>query len=61
MTSRMQCSKCSEMVLPVEGVSAIWDREYWWHAGCCQVSWEDGKPRVCFPSTGKLLPFTILQ
>lgn len=61
MTNKMQCSKCGEMVIPVEGVSAIYDRGYWWHAGCCQIFGEDGVPRVCFPSTGKLLRSTILH
>ena len=60
MANKMQCSKCGEMVIPVEGVSAIYDCGYWWHAGCCQVFWEEGKTRVCFPYTGKLLCSTIM-
>jgi hypothetical protein len=58
---RLQCSKCGATVIPVEGVSSIYDRGYLWHAECCNVFFESGQPRVAFPSTGKLLPYTILH
>ena len=60
MQPSFQCSTCNEHVIPVDGVSAIWDRGYWWHASCCSVVFVNGKPHVDFPSNGQLISFTLM-
>ena len=61
MQPSFQCSTCNEHVIPIDGVSAIWDRGYWWHASCCSFVFVDGKPYVDFPSNGLLIPNTIIK
>lgn len=61
MIERMECNKCGEQVLPVSGVSAIWDRGYWWHTSCCRLFFDNGHAFVSFPSGGKLIPRTIIS
>jgi hypothetical protein len=56
------CDKCERQIIPVDGVTAIFDRGYWWCARCVQIShWDNGIPVVAFPSIGKLIPATIMS
>jgi hypothetical protein len=57
----MECSHCGEQVIPIDGVSAIWDRGYWWHTSCCSFFYNNGQPFVSFPSEGQLIPRTIMS
>ena len=57
---KMQCSTCDKEVIPIEGVTAIEDRGYWWCAHCVNTLMLDGKSVVNFPSKGKLIPISIL-
>ena len=58
---RMQCTTCDEHVYAISGVSAIWDRGYWWHAKCCSFFYDKGQAFVSFPSNGLLAPESILH
>jgi len=57
----MICSTCGEDVIPVEGVTALFQRGYWWHARCATVEFVNGEPTVQYPSNGMLLPKTIIH
>ena len=60
-STSLLCETCGRDVIPIEGVTAVWSRGYWWCAHCLDIShYEDGKVVVAFPSHGKLLPPTIL-
>lgn len=55
------CSTCDREIIPVEGVTATWQRGYWWCAHCVNlIGYENGEPIVAFPSRGKLIPSTIM-
>lgn len=57
----MKCETCGEIVIPVEGVTAIFSRGLWWHTKCCDFDFIDGRPNLTkFPSKGKLIPKSIL-
>ena len=61
-TNRMYCADCNEWIIPVDGVTAIYDRGYWWCAKHVDMAyWKDGKPVVSFPSRGQLSPRTIMM
>lgn len=55
---RWWCDKCNDNIVPVDGVTAIRSRGYWWCAKHCSLT--DGGV-VDFPSNGKLVPDTILN
>lgn len=58
---QMWCDQCEKWITIVDGVTAIYDRDYWWCAKHVEIfKWVDGKPIVFFPSPGKLIPGTIL-
>jgi len=61
MAEYMECDHCGEQVLAVSGVSAIWDRGFWWHTSCCRFFFDKGEAFVSFPSDGKLIPRTIVH
>ena len=61
MTDRLFCPDCRREIIPVEGVTAIRDRDAWWCAHCVKIAFfRDGLPVVDFPSPGRLQPPTIL-
>lgn len=58
----MWCDECQDWINVVDGVTAIYDRGYWWCAKHVKIhSWKNGKPIIDFPSPGKLTPGTILH
>ena len=57
----LNCDTCGQAVIPIEGVTAIFRNNIWWHTKCCDFDFEDGKPIVAFLSKGKLIPNTILH
>jgi ribosomal protein L37AE/L43A len=61
MTDKFVCETCGREVVPVEGVSAVWERGYWWCAHCVSFEYVDGSTVVKFPSAGKLLPNSIMS
>ena len=56
---RMICDMGHE-VIPVEGVTALFQRGYWWCAHHAKIDYLKGKALVDFPSPGKLSPKTIM-
>jgi len=57
-----KCATCGRTVIPGDGVTAIYDRGYYWCCHCVQIDhWKDGVPVVAFPSVGKLIPAVIMQ
>jgi len=47
--------------VPVEGVTAVRSRGYWWCTHCASITYYDGQPVVAFPSPGMLIPITIMH
>lgn len=61
MVERMYCEQCDEWIVPLEGVTALFQMGCWWCAKHCNIlCYNNGKPIVDFPSDGKLLPKTIM-
>lgn len=59
---QLYCNECQKWITPVEGVTAIWQRGYWWCAKHAEIwYWVDGEPIVGFPSKGKLVRQTLLH
>lgn len=59
---KLYCSDCQQWIRPVEGVTALFDRGYWWCAKCCRIAyWSKGRAVIDFPSPGKLVPETIMR
>ena len=62
LDNKLYCSQCDEWIIPVEGVTVIFARQRWWCAKHATIHhWENGKPIVDFPSTGMLVPRTIMK
>jgi hypothetical protein len=59
--TKLTCTTCGEKVYCISGVSAIWDRGYWWHTKCCSFFYDKGEAFVSFPSDGLLAPPSIMQ
>jgi len=57
----MICATCARGVVPVEGVTAVRSRGYWWCTHCASITYYDGQPVVAFPSPGMLIPITIMH
>lgn len=54
---KLTCSTCNERVYVVEGVTAFFDRDCWWHTKCTPTKFVDGRAQTkFFPSEeGKLV------
>ena len=56
------CSDCGNRVLPVEGVSAVYARGYWWCVHCVEGHFANGVFLVDeFPAKGKMIPDTLMH
>ena len=61
IVTRWTCETCARAVIPVEGVTALYQMGYWWCARCADVRYVSGEPEVQFPSVGQLVPDSILR
>lgn len=53
----LTCDTCDDVVIPIEGITAIFRRDIWWHTKCCDFEFVNGQPELTeFPSKGKLIP-----
>ncbi len=57
MTVNGTCAKCGA----TGDLAAVYSRGYWWHVGCCVLRDDVCGFYVDFPSTGKIIPATILH
>lgn len=59
---KLICDTYDEIVIPIEGVTAIFRRDIWWHTKCCDFDFINGQIELTkFPSEGQLRPDTILH
>lgn len=52
----MYCSECKEYINIIDGVTAIWQRGYWWCTKHVEFQYDN---IVAFPSRGMMIPRTI--
>ena len=58
MAVRWTCPDCERDIIPVDGVTVVEGRGYWWCLHC--VEWDDIiNIVVAFPSNGMLYPSTL--